>query len=118
MRQDKHRALLAFPERAQLCFSVLAPMPSVKHSISLVITNPTNDPKLWSYRQCTVDEVCGAYCLTDLMHEAATLMTAPELVSKMSTTTPLLSITLKHCKPFFRSGNDNLKLGEETRLST
>ena len=92
IRQDKHRALLAFPDRAQLCFSVLAPMPSVKHSIPLVITNPTNDPKFWSYRQCTVDEVCGAYCLTDRMREAATLMTEPEFVSKMSTTTPLLTM--------------------------
>ena len=92
IRQDKHRALLAFPDRAQLCFSVLAPMPSVKHSIPLVITIPTNDPKFWSYRQCTVDEVCGAYCLTDRMREAATLMTEPEFVSKMSTTTPLFTM--------------------------
>jgi hypothetical protein len=77
IRQDKHRALLAFPERAQLCFSILAPMPSVKHSIPVVITNPTTYPKFWFHRQCTVDEVCGAYCLTDRMHEAATLMTEP-----------------------------------------
>ena len=67
-------------------------MPSVKHSIPLVITNPNNDPKFWFHRQCTVDEVCGAYCLTDRMRKAAALMTEPEFVSKMSTTTPLLTM--------------------------
>ena len=68
-------------------------MSCVKNSIPTVITNPNNDPKFWCYRSCTIDEVCAAYSLTDHMCEVATLMSAPEFASKMSTTTPLATMT-------------------------
>ena len=92
-RVDKARRLATIPNKKKDCFSVLAPMPSVKATLPCIVTNPSSHCSMWRTRQATTLEVCSAYSLTEQMKEESTSMPAPKLAALLSQTTPLATLT-------------------------